>query len=183
MRPTAGYGVRRLLSAPMRAVVCEAFGPPEALVVMEVDDPTAGDGQLLMEVKASAVTFPDTLMLEDKYQFHPAPPYIPGGEAAGVVVAVGDGVSGWSVGDRVVGGLGTTGGYASLLAIPAATRVGSRIRSTSMLPLGCNTRTARRSTPSGTGRTSSRARRCSCSVPAVRSACRRWKSASSWAPG
>ena len=105
----------------MKAVVCEAFGPPEALVVEEMDDPTVGDGQLLIEVKASAVTFPDTLMLEDKYQFHPTPPYIPGGEAAGVVAAVGDGVSGWSVGDRVVGGLGTTGGYAELLAIPAAT--------------------------------------------------------------
>ena len=60
-------------------------------------------------------------MLEDKYQFHPTPPYIPGGEAAGVVAVVGNGVSGWSVGDRVVGGLGTTGGYAELLAIPAAT--------------------------------------------------------------
>ena len=135
-RPTAGYGGRRLLSAPMKAVVCEAFGPPEALVVVEMDDPTAGDGQLLIEVKASAVTFPDTLMLEDKYQFHPTPPYIPGGEAAGVVVAVGDGVSGWSVGDRVVGGLGTTGGYAELLAIPAATARRSRIRSTSLWPLG-----------------------------------------------
>ena len=50
----------------MKAVVCEAFGPPEALVVQEMDDPTAGDGQLLIEVKASAVTFPDTLMLEDR---------------------------------------------------------------------------------------------------------------------
>jgi NADPH2:quinone reductase len=104
----------------MRAVVCQTFGPPEALVVEEMDDPIAGDGQLLIEVKAAAVTFPDTLMLEDKYQFHPTPPYIPGGEAAGLVAAVGDGVSGWSVGDRVVGGFGTTGGYAELVSIPAA---------------------------------------------------------------
>ena len=104
----------------MRAVVCQAFGPPEALVVVEMDDPIAGDGQLLVEVKAAAVTFPDTLMLEDKYQYHPTPPYIPGGEAAGVVAAVGSGVSGWSVGDRVVGGFGTTGGYAELMSIPAA---------------------------------------------------------------
>jgi NADPH:quinone reductase len=105
----------------MRAVVCKEFGAPEALVVEELDDPTAGEGQLLIDVKAAAVTFPDTLMLEDKYQFHPTPPYIPGGEAAGVVAAVGAGVEGWSVGDRVVGGLGTTGAYAELLAIPAAT--------------------------------------------------------------
>ncbi len=67
----------------MRAVVCNAFGPPEDLVVEEMDDPTAGPGQLLIAVEAAAVTFPDTLMLEDKYQFHPTPPYIPGGEAAG----------------------------------------------------------------------------------------------------
>ena len=105
----------------MRAVVCKEFGSPEALVVEEIDDPAAGEGQLLVEVKASAVTFPDTLMIEDKYQFHPTPPYIPGGEAAGVVAAIGEGVEGWSVGDRVVGGLGTTGGYAELIAIPAAT--------------------------------------------------------------
>jgi NADPH2:quinone reductase len=104
----------------MRAVVCQTFGPPEALVVEEMDDPIAGDGQLLIEVKAAAVTFPDTLMLEDKYQYHPTPPYIPGGEAAGVVAAVGNGVSGWSVGDRVVGGFGTTGSYAELISIPAA---------------------------------------------------------------
>ena len=105
----------------MRAVVCKEFGSPEALAVEEIDDPTAGEGQLVVEVKASAVTFPDTLMIEDKYQFHPTPPYVPGGEAAGVVAAIGEGVEGWSVGDRVVGGLGTTGGYAELIAIPAAT--------------------------------------------------------------
>ena len=105
----------------MRAVVCKEFGSPEALVVEEMDDSTAGEGQLLVQVKAAAVTFPDTLMLEDKYQFHPTPPYVPGGEAAGVVAAVGDGVDGWSVGDRVVGGLGTTGAYAELIAVPAAT--------------------------------------------------------------
>ncbi len=103
----------------MKAVVCKEFGAPEALVVEELDDPTAGEGELLVEVKASAVTFPDTLMLEDRYQFHPTPPYVPGGEVAGLVTAVGDGVDGWSVGDRVVGGLGTTGGYAEMSAIPA----------------------------------------------------------------
>ncbi len=105
----------------MRAVVCTAFGPPEHLVVEQVDDPLAGPGQLLVDVKAAAVVFPDTLMLEDKYQFKATPPYIPGGEVAGVVAEVGDGVEGWSVGDRVVGGLGATGGYAERIALPAAT--------------------------------------------------------------
>lgn len=103
----------------MRAVVCNEFGPPENLVVEERPDPSPGPGELLVEVAASAVTFPDTLMLEDKYQFTAEPPYIPGGDLAGTVSAVGDGVDGWSVGDRVVGGLGTTGGYAELAVIPA----------------------------------------------------------------
>jgi NADPH2:quinone reductase len=103
----------------MRAVVCNAFGPPEGLVVEEVDDPRPGAGQLLVRVSASAVTFPDTLMLADKYQFKAAPPYIPGGEVTGVVEEVGDDVDGWAVGDRVAGGLGTIGGYAELAAVPA----------------------------------------------------------------
>jgi NADPH2:quinone reductase len=104
----------------MRAVVCNEFGPPEGLVVEEVDDPRPGTGQLLVKVFASAVTFPDTLMLHDKYQFKATPPYIPGGEVTGVVTEVGDGVEGWAVGDRVAGGLGTIGGYAELAAVPAA---------------------------------------------------------------
>lgn len=103
----------------MRAVVCKEFGPPERLVVEEVDEPTPSTGQLLVKVSASAVTFPDTLMLEDRYQFKATPPYIPGGEVTGVVVALGEGVEGWAVGDRVVGGLGTIGGYAESAAIPA----------------------------------------------------------------
>ncbi len=105
----------------MRAVVCNEFGPPERLVVEDLDDPHPAAGELLVEVAASAVTFPDTLMLEDKYQFKATPPYIPGGEVAGTVAAIGDGVEGWAVGDRVAGGLGTTGGFAELAAVPART--------------------------------------------------------------
>ena len=100
--------------------MCQEFGPPERLVVEEVDDPRPADGQLLVDVAASAVTFPDTLMLADKYQFKATPPYIPGGEVAGVVAALGDGVEGWAVGDREAGGLGTTGGFAELAVVPAA---------------------------------------------------------------
>jgi len=106
--------------AQMRAVVCKQFGPPEDLVVQVLDDPTPGPTDVLVEVKASAVTFPDTLMLEDKYQFKAPPPYIPGGEVAGVVAAVGEQVDSLAVGDRVVGGLGTTGGFAELAVVPAA---------------------------------------------------------------
>ncbi|MFP5488662.1 MAG: NADPH:quinone oxidoreductase family protein [Acidimicrobiia bacterium] len=103
----------------MKAVVCKEFGPPENLVVEEVDEPVPGPGQLLIDVEAAAVTFPDTLMLEDKYQFKTGLPYTPGTEGAGVVAALGDGVEGWSVGDRVVGGLGTTGAFAERMVIPA----------------------------------------------------------------
>ncbi|MGB5760202.1 MAG: NADPH:quinone oxidoreductase family protein [Acidimicrobiales bacterium] len=104
----------------MRAVVCNEFGPPENLVVEEMPDPAPGPKQLLVQVKAAAVTFPDTLMIEDKYQFKAPPPYVPGGEVAGLVAAIGDEVSGFSIGDRVVGGLGTTGGFAELAVVPAA---------------------------------------------------------------
>ncbi len=103
----------------MRAVVCKAFGPPEDLVVEEVDEPSLGPGQLLIEVEAAPVTFPDTLMLEDRYQFKTGLPYIPGTEGAGTVAAIGDGIDGWTIGDRVAGGLGTTGAFAERMVIPA----------------------------------------------------------------
>ncbi len=103
----------------MKAVVCTEFGPPEQLLVEERPDPAPGPGQVLVEVKAAAVTFPDTLMLEDKYQFKAEPPYVPGGEVAGVVAALGDGVDSLSIGDRIVGGLGVTGGFAELAIVHA----------------------------------------------------------------
>jgi NADPH2:quinone reductase len=96
----------------MRAVVCTQFGPPEKLVIEERPDPVPGKGQLLIDMKAAAVTFPDTLMLENKYQFKAPVPFIPGGEIAGVVSGLGEGVSGFKIGDRVVAGLGVVGGFA-----------------------------------------------------------------------
>lgn len=103
----------------MKAVVCNAFGPPENLTVEDLPDPVAGPGQLLIAVRAAAVTFPDTLMIEDKYQFKAEPPFTPGADFAGEVVGVGEGVEGWSIGDRIVGGTGTTGSYAELVAVNA----------------------------------------------------------------
>ena len=122
----------------MRAVVCKAFGPPEDLVVESVDDPVPGPGQLLVDVAAAAVVFPDTLMLQDKYQYKATPPYIPGGEVAGVVVGVGERADGWSIGDRVLGALGATGGYAELCAIPAAS-ARSTASHTGSSRYGCST--------------------------------------------
>ncbi len=107
----------------MKAIVCKEFGPPEKLVLEEVDDPVAGEGQLVIESRASTVTFPDALMIEDKYQFKAPVPFIPGGEAAGVVTQVGAGVEGFAVGDRVIGSSGLIGGFAEQVVTQAgATR-------------------------------------------------------------
>ena len=108
----------------MRAVVCKAFGPPEDLVVETVSDPVAGPGEVLIDVKAAAVTFPDTLMLENRYQYKVTVPFVPGGEVAGVVAAVGTGVTTPKVGDRVVAGLARSGAFAErAVASAAAARV------------------------------------------------------------
>ncbi len=103
----------------MKAVLCKAFGPPESLVLEEVDAPTAGPGQVLVDVHASAVNFPDVLMIEGKYQNRPPFPFSPGGEISGTVAALGDGVTDLAVGDRVFGGVGV-GGFAEQMAVPAA---------------------------------------------------------------
>jgi NADPH:quinone reductase len=87
----------------MRAVRCHRHGPPEALVVEDIDPPTPGAGQVCVDVKAAGVNFPDTLIIQDRYQFKPPLPFTPGGELAGVVSAVGDGVSHVTVGQNVIG--------------------------------------------------------------------------------
>ncbi len=87
----------------MRAVVCEAFGGPEVLAVRDMaDPPPPGAGELQVRLLARGVQYVDVLMLAGTYQFRPEPPFIPGGEAAGEVLAVGAGVGGYAVGDRVM---------------------------------------------------------------------------------
>src|SRR5580692_11905335 len=87
----------------MRAVVCEAFGGPEVLALREVPDPPPpGAGEVQVRLKARGVQYVDVLMLAGKYQFRPDPPFIPGGEAAGHVVAVGPDVTEFAVGDAVM---------------------------------------------------------------------------------
>jgi len=95
----------------MRAILSKNIGPPETLVIEEVPPPQPGDTEVLIEVKASGVNFPDLLIIEDKYQFRPERPFSPGGEVAGIVQATGKAVSKVKVGDRVIG-LGAWGGYA-----------------------------------------------------------------------
>ena len=77
----------------MKSVLCRQFGPPEALVVDDIPWPTAAPGKVVIDVKACGVNFPDTLIIEGKYQFKPEFPFAPGGEVAGIVREVGEGVS------------------------------------------------------------------------------------------
>src|SRR4029453_11950813 len=85
----------------MRAVLCKAYGPPESLVIEDVESPTPGPGEVVISVKASGVNFPDVLIIQNKYQVKPPLPFSPGSECAGVIRAVGEGVTGISAGDRV----------------------------------------------------------------------------------
>jgi NADPH:quinone reductase len=103
----------------MRAVLSKAPGGPETLVVEEVSDPTPKAGEVIIEVRAVGINFPDTLIIEDKYQFRPQRPFAPGAEVAGVVEAIGEGVKGVHKGDRVIAVPGW-GGLVERLAVPAA---------------------------------------------------------------
>jgi NADPH2:quinone reductase len=87
----------------MKAMVCERFGGPEVLAERELPDPAApGPGEIQVRIEARGVQYVDVLMLAGKYQFRPEPPFIPGGEAAGHVVAVGPDVAEFAVGDAVM---------------------------------------------------------------------------------
>jgi NADPH:quinone reductase len=102
----------------MKALLSVATGGPETLVLEDLADPAPGAGQAVVEIKACGVNYPDVLIIEDKYQFKPARPFAPGGEIAGVVKAVGEGVSAVKVGDRVLGSTGN-GGMAEAIALDA----------------------------------------------------------------
>jgi NADPH2:quinone reductase len=98
----------------MKAVFCEAFGGPEVLALREVPDPPPpGPGELQVRIQARGVQYVDVLMLAGTYQFRPEPPFIPGSEGAGEVVAVGPGVNGFKAGDRVMS-RHRLGGFAQL---------------------------------------------------------------------
>ncbi|NVE93395.1 NADPH:quinone oxidoreductase family protein [Altererythrobacter lutimaris] len=102
----------------MKALRTHGIGGPETLTLDDVDVPSPGKGEVLVDVKACAINFPDTLIIRDLYQFKPERPFAPGGELAGVVEAIGEGVEGYSVGDRVMAGIGH-GGLAEKVVVPA----------------------------------------------------------------
>ena len=107
----------------MRAVRCHELTGPKSLRVDEIAAPTPGPNDVLIEVRAAGVNFPDVLMTYGKYQFKPEPPFIPGGEAAGVVLAVGTAVTAVAPGDRVVTILLPNGAFAEQIVVPEATVV------------------------------------------------------------
>jgi len=102
----------------MRTLLSAEPGGPETLKLAEVDEPRADLGELLIRVRAAAINYPDVLIIEDKYQLRPPRPFAPGGEIAGEIEAVGEGVEGWAPGDRIIAVTGY-GGLAEKMAIPA----------------------------------------------------------------
>lgn len=102
----------------MRAVLCKELGPPESLVVEDVPSPEVGPKQVLIKVGGCGVNFPDTLIIQGKYQIKPDMPFSPGGEVAGEIIKAGDEVTNVKVGDRVIAMCGY-GGFAEEMAIDA----------------------------------------------------------------
>src|SRR5690242_8377173 len=109
MRKCGRRPPRLTRNSRMRALLSEAPGGPETLVLREVADRAPGAGDLLVRVRACSINFPDVLIIEDKYQLKPPRPFAPGGEIAGEVVAAGDGVTAWAPGDRLIAALGFGG--------------------------------------------------------------------------
>ncbi|BAW26310.1 MULTISPECIES: NADPH:quinone oxidoreductase family protein [Pseudomonas] len=101
----------------MKAVLCKTLGPARDLVLEDVASPLPKKTEILLDVQAAGVNFPDTLIIEGKYQFQPPLPFSPGGEAAGVVAAVGEKAGAFKVGDRVMALTGW-GSFAEQVAVP-----------------------------------------------------------------
>ncbi len=106
----------------MKAMLSTTPGGPETLELTELPDPEVQPGHLLVRVRAAGLNFPDTLMIRDLYQIKPPRPYAPGGEIAGDVIAVGEDVEGYSVGDRVLALTGF-GGFATHVNVDASKAV------------------------------------------------------------
>jgi NADPH2:quinone reductase len=103
----------------VRAALCRAYGPPEAVTVTELPVPEVGPGQLRVRVAAAAVNFPDVLLVADRYQMSVPPPFVPGSELAGTVEEVAAEVTGVRVGDRVTGTV-LVGAFAEEVVLDAA---------------------------------------------------------------
>ena len=100
----------------MKALLCTQFGLPDTLTVKEIPDPSPASNQILITVEACGVNFPDVLIIQNKYQFKPELPFAPGGEVAGKILAVGDQVHGFQIGQSVLALCGW-GGFAEKVAV------------------------------------------------------------------
>ena len=106
----------------MKAVVCKEHGPPESLVIEDVPDPEPGPNEVVIDIEAASVNFPDVLIIQGKYQMQPALPFSPGSEVAGTISAVGTDVSDPKPGDRVLAACGY-GGFAERVAVDATAAI------------------------------------------------------------
>ncbi|MBS0471152.1 MAG: NADPH:quinone oxidoreductase family protein [Proteobacteria bacterium] len=125
----------------MKAMLVTHYGPPEEMELRELPSPKPGANQVLIDVKACGVNFPDVLMLADKYQFKPALPFPVGGEVAGIVRELGEGVSNVKVGDRVAVSIGNGGFAEQVLAdsrriIPVPANVSFEVASAFIVTYG-----------------------------------------------
>jgi NADPH2:quinone reductase len=102
----------------MKALLSREPGGPETLKIEEVAESVPAPGEMLVRVRACSINYPDVLIIEDKYQLKPPRPFAPGSEIAGEVEAVGEGVSGWKPGDRLIAATGY-GGLVEKVVIPA----------------------------------------------------------------
>ena len=102
----------------MKAIVCKKFAPVSQLVWEEVDDPIAGPGEVVIDIKAAGLNYPDNLIVQGLYQFQPARPFSPGHEGSGIISSVGDGVEVHSVGDKVAFFKGF-GAFAEKIVVPS----------------------------------------------------------------
>ena|SRR2546426_865902 len=103
----------------MKAILCKQYGPPEGLVLEDLPALKAGKGQVVISVKAAGVNFPDTLIIQNKYQFKPELSFSPGSECAGVVKEVGEGVTAVQLGESVMA-LTTYGSFAEEITVKEA---------------------------------------------------------------
>lgn len=101
----------------MKAILCKSYGPPENLVLEEVEDLVPGENEAVVDVHAASLNFPDTLQIQGKYQFQPPMPFTPGSEVGGVIRATGSGLKDFSVGDRVMA-TPAIGGMAEQVLVP-----------------------------------------------------------------
>ncbi|MEM7583213.1 MAG: NADPH:quinone oxidoreductase family protein [Acidobacteriota bacterium] len=100
----------------MKALLCKELGSFEDLSIETVDDPVPGKGEVVIDIAAAGINFPDLLVVAGKYQFQPPLPFVPGGECSGTVSAVGEGVKRVQVGDRVIA-MGLVGAFAEKMTI------------------------------------------------------------------